>query len=274
MWRLAAAVGPRLRAAGAPRAFAKAAAPAAAEQEVVVPLKLFGLPARYASALYVAASKAAALPVVEKELATVVELAGANANFASFLADPSLTKADKLKGINTILENGKFSATTKQFFGAPPRGARAQRRERRATRARPKRTGPAPDRLARARSRAGGERAAGGHAHHCGPLRGAHDGVARRGQGRGHLRRGARCAWPTLVPASRARRCRAPRLAAGRRAAARPGTPAAAPPRARGAQAQPRRARMRAPAPLEGSLPISRTAQRADAPPAAPRRSR
>jgi F-type H+-transporting ATPase subunit O len=129
MWRLAARAAPRLRGAAA-RGFADAKAPAAkaaaAVEDVVVPLKLFGLPARYASALYVAASKAAVLPTVEKELNTVVELAGVNATFAAFLADPSLTKADKLKGINTILENGKFSATTKQFFCAcptPPRRA-------------------------------------------------------------------------------------------------------------------------------------------------------
>jgi hypothetical protein len=132
MWRLAARAAPRLRGAAAARGFADAKPPAAkaaaAVEDVVVPLKLFGLPARYASALYVAATKAAALPTVEKELNTVVELAAANANFGAFLADPSLTKADKLKGINTILENGKFSATTKQFFCACPRPPPARAR--------------------------------------------------------------------------------------------------------------------------------------------------
>ncbi len=133
MHRLAARLRPAVGAAA--RCFATdtkqpAAKAAAAAAEVVVPLKLFGLPARYASALYVAATKAAALPVVEKELATVIELAAANPTFASFLADPSLTKADKLKGINAILEAGKFTATSKQFFGAWPRGA-----SRRASRA-------------------------------------------------------------------------------------------------------------------------------------------
>ena len=112
---------PRARAAA--RSFAADAKPpagkaAAAAAEVEVPLKLFGLPARYASALFVAASKAAALPTVEKELATVVELANTNATFGSFLADPSLTNSEKLKGIASITEGGKFSATTKQFFGA------------------------------------------------------------------------------------------------------------------------------------------------------------
>lgn len=40
----------------------------AAEVEVEPPLKLYGLPGRYASALFVAASKANALPTVETEL--------------------------------------------------------------------------------------------------------------------------------------------------------------------------------------------------------------
>jgi F-type H+-transporting ATPase subunit O len=109
----------RLSSAAAPRSFATAAA----ATEAALPLKLFGLPARYASALYLAAAKAKALPEVEKDLKTVVELAAANATFAEFLLDPSQTKTAKLKGIGSILEAGKFSATTKQFFGA--RGAAA-----------------------------------------------------------------------------------------------------------------------------------------------------
>ena len=36
-----------------------------------VPLKLFGLPGRYATALYVAGTKTNSLPTVEKELAAV-----------------------------------------------------------------------------------------------------------------------------------------------------------------------------------------------------------
>jgi len=114
----------RLSSAAAPRSFATAAA----ATEAALPLKLFGLPARYASALYLAAAKAKALPEVEKDLKTVVELAAANATFAEFLLDPSQTKTAKLKGIGSILEAGKFSATTKQFFGACGAAACAQRR--------------------------------------------------------------------------------------------------------------------------------------------------
>lgn len=104
-----------------------------------LPLKLFGLPGRYASALYVAASKASALkeacsslraaraaashrcqPQVEKELAVVTELAAKSDKFGAFLSDPSGSKVDKLKGLAEIFDAGKFSATTKQFFGARP----------------------------------------------------------------------------------------------------------------------------------------------------------
>jgi len=109
----------------AARAFADAKPPAkAAPVNVELPLKLFGLPARYASALYVAAAKAAALPAVEGELKTVAGLAASDAKFGAFLGDPSLTKADKLKGIGAIMDGGKFSATTKQFFSARGGGGR------------------------------------------------------------------------------------------------------------------------------------------------------
>jgi F-type H+-transporting ATPase subunit O len=108
------------------RAFATATAPAGAESSSAgVPQKLFGLPARYATALYLAAAKAKCLPEVEKELKTVVKLADTDAKFAGFLSDP-LNKTDKVKGLAAVLDGGKFSATTKQFFGAPA-GARRQR---------------------------------------------------------------------------------------------------------------------------------------------------
>lgn len=108
-----------LATAAKPAAGAAAPPPSgAAAGEVTVPLKLFGLPARYASALYVAASKAKELATVEKELLSVVDLAKKEPKFAQFLHDPSASKADKHKGVSSFLESGKFSATTKNFFGA------------------------------------------------------------------------------------------------------------------------------------------------------------
>ena len=176
------------KAAAAAAAAAPAAPAAAAAAEVQLPLKQHGLPARYAGALFVASTKAKVLPTVEKELATVASLTQSNPDFASFLADPSQTKADKLKGINGIMEQGKFSATTKQFFGAC--------RARRSARWRAKTPRPGPDLLCAPCSRAGRERPPGGHGAHCGQVRGADDGVARRGQGHRHLRRGASSGQP------------------------------------------------------------------------------
>ena len=116
-----------LATAAKPAAGAAAPPPSgAAAGEVTVPLKLFGLPARYASALYVAASKAKELATVEKELLSVVDLAKKEPKFAQFLHDPSASKADKHKGVSSFLESGKFSATTKNFFGASPGRGRLQ----------------------------------------------------------------------------------------------------------------------------------------------------
>lgn len=113
------------------------AAAAAAVAEPTLPLKLHGLPGRYASALYVAAAKAKALPEVEKELAAVIDMAAGNDKFADFLADPSASKSVKTKGIGSIMEAGKFSATTKQFFGAAAALLRTRSGARRARAGRP-----------------------------------------------------------------------------------------------------------------------------------------
>lgn len=44
-------------------------------------------------------------------------MANKDATFAAFLGDPTQTKAAKRKGITALLEEGKFSDTTKNFFG-------------------------------------------------------------------------------------------------------------------------------------------------------------
>lgn len=38
--------------------------------------------------------------------------------FGAFLSDPTLTKTNKRKGINALLEEAKFSDITKNFFCA------------------------------------------------------------------------------------------------------------------------------------------------------------
>lgn len=98
---------------GAQRSFASAAA---AEDEFKPPLKLFGLAARYASALYTAAGKAGTLAAVEKELKTVVDAAASDAKFRQFLEDPTMPKAKKLAGLNDFCDGAKMSDTTKSFL--------------------------------------------------------------------------------------------------------------------------------------------------------------
>jgi hypothetical protein len=156
---------------------AAAAAPPASGPEVVVPLKLFGLPARYASALYVAAAKAKELPSVEKELLSVVDLAKKEPKFGLFLRDPSASTGDKLKGVSSFLESAKYSTTTKNFFGASTQRAVAASQAAGcfgAQRACRRETGPppglvsSPGQLTRPqRSGACGERAPGGRGAHC-----------------------------------------------------------------------------------------------------------
>ena len=126
MWGIRALARRGLATAAKPATAAAASPPPAAGPEVTLPLKLFGLPARYASALYVAAAKAKELPSVEKELLSVVDLAKKEPKFGLFLRDPSASTGDKLKGVASFLEAGKFSATTKNFFGASPGRGRLQ----------------------------------------------------------------------------------------------------------------------------------------------------
>eukprot|EP00854_Cymbomonas_tetramitiformis_P005353 gene5353-6495_t len=81
------------------------------------PIRQFGLPARYAAALYVAATKAGSLSAVDAELKQVMDIANSNAGFKGFLVDPSVAKSVKATKMGELLEAMKFSQTSKNFFG-------------------------------------------------------------------------------------------------------------------------------------------------------------
>lgn len=98
---------------GVQRSFASAAA---AEDEFKPPLKLFGLAARYASALYTAAGKAGNLPAVERELKSVVDAAAADKKFKQFLEDPTMPKGKKLAGLADFCDGAKTTDITKSFL--------------------------------------------------------------------------------------------------------------------------------------------------------------
>ena len=81
-----------------------------------VPLTLYGIDGRYATALYTAASKKNHLDVVEKDLHQIRGLIDKDPNINSFFGDPSMSKDKKEKGVQSILEHHKYSDTTINFF--------------------------------------------------------------------------------------------------------------------------------------------------------------
>ncbi|XP_047946851.1 ATP synthase subunit O, mitochondrial-like [Salvia hispanica] len=93
-----------------------AAAPASKQQKVKVPLTMFGVSGNYASALYIAAVKANVLDKVESELLTLVEASKKSPTFAQFMKDASVTSDARVKAINDICSQAKFSDITKNFM--------------------------------------------------------------------------------------------------------------------------------------------------------------
>ncbi|KAK3017302.1 hypothetical protein RJ639_006901 [Escallonia herrerae] len=86
------------------------------EQKVKVPLALYGGPGNYASALYIAAVKANALDKVESELIDLVEASKKTDTFSQFMKDLSVPADTRVKAINEICAQAKFSDVTKQFL--------------------------------------------------------------------------------------------------------------------------------------------------------------
>ena len=100
-----------------------AAAPAARSMPVrafaadhAPPVKLFGIPARYANATYTAASKAGVLDKVEMELLAFKDVLGKNSGFADFLSNPTVSRDDKVTTIDKMFEGGKTQAVTKNLM--------------------------------------------------------------------------------------------------------------------------------------------------------------
>ncbi|CAJ0767067.1 21581_t:CDS:2, partial [Entrophospora sp. SA101] len=81
-----------------------------------VPLILYGIDGRYATALYTAALKKNHLNDVEKELHHIKDLIEKDQNINNFLGDPSLSKNKKEQGIQKVLSHQKYSDVTINFF--------------------------------------------------------------------------------------------------------------------------------------------------------------
>jgi len=71
------------------------------------PLKLFGIPARYANATFVAASKAGTLPKVETELLAFQALLEKNAKIKAYLTSPVTARDDKVATIDKLFGGPK-----------------------------------------------------------------------------------------------------------------------------------------------------------------------
>ncbi|KAG6606875.1 hypothetical protein SDJN03_00217, partial [Cucurbita argyrosperma subsp. sororia] len=86
------------------------------EQKVKVPLALFGGSGNYASALYIAAIKANSLDKVESELFNLVEAIKKSPIFAQFTMDLSVPAETRVKAINEISAEAKFSDVVENFL--------------------------------------------------------------------------------------------------------------------------------------------------------------
>jgi F-type H+-transporting ATPase subunit O len=87
----------------------------AAGKQVTLPPQ-YGIPGRYAAALYLAAAKGNQLDKVEKELAQISSLLAESSEFAAFVADPSLPTGTRVEGLGAVLKKMGASDITKRFI--------------------------------------------------------------------------------------------------------------------------------------------------------------
>jgi hypothetical protein len=91
----------------------------AAKADHSPPLKLFGIPARYANATYVAASKAGMLPQVETELLGFQALMKKNSTIKDYLTSPTVQRSEQVATIEKLFSGPKKVRSTNQ--SCPPR---------------------------------------------------------------------------------------------------------------------------------------------------------
>ncbi|KAL3680097.1 hypothetical protein R1sor_023053 [Riccia sorocarpa] len=87
------------------------------QEDVQVPLPMYGVPGKYASALYVTAVRGNALEPVEQELKSVVGAAERDSVFGQFMKDPSVPKDVRMKAIQDLFgKQSSYSDITKNFL--------------------------------------------------------------------------------------------------------------------------------------------------------------
>uniref|UniRef100_A0A131Y9A9 Oligomycin sensitivity conferral protein n=1 Tax=Ixodes ricinus TaxID=34613 RepID=A0A131Y9A9_IXORI len=82
------------------------------------PLAVFGIPGRYATALFSAASKEKKLDAVEKDLLKFKGLIEQDKRLAQFVDDPLIKKSLKRDALSEALKKQQFNALTINFVGA------------------------------------------------------------------------------------------------------------------------------------------------------------
>jgi F-type H+-transporting ATPase subunit O len=91
-----------------------AAAASEKKEEVDLPIQLYGLEARYANALYVAAVRAKTLPAVEDDLKTISQWAESNAAWKNYLSNPIISRTDKVADMAKVSQG--MNDTTRGFL--------------------------------------------------------------------------------------------------------------------------------------------------------------
>jgi len=87
----------------------------AAGKDIKLPPQ-YGIPGRYAAALYLAAAKGNQLEKVEKELAQISSLMAESKEFSGFVSDPSLPSHVRVEGLDAVLKKMGASDITKRFI--------------------------------------------------------------------------------------------------------------------------------------------------------------
>jgi F-type H+-transporting ATPase subunit O len=90
--------------------------PGQRDPKIKVPIAMFGGSGNYASALYIAAVKANAVEKVDAELSQFVESVKGSALTSQFIKDISVKKDVRVKAINDIATEAKYSDVTKSFL--------------------------------------------------------------------------------------------------------------------------------------------------------------
>jgi len=94
-----------------------------------LPVQVYGVEGRYASALYSAATKKQSLDATEKELKKIHDLYNQDKNFHQFVLDPTIKRRDKKAALQQVLKKLDCSEIAQNFFATVADNGRLQKIE-------------------------------------------------------------------------------------------------------------------------------------------------